>query len=495
LEDKAIRGVPWALLTYTSSRAINILATVVLARLLVPADFGLVALAALAVDLLALSRDFGLGAALIYRQDMDDRQKGTVFTLGIGIGAVLAALIAALSPLIAEIFREPRLTEVLPVFSLTVLFSGFSGFYDPLMQRELEFRNRFISYLIQSLTYGVTAITLAAVGAGVWSLVVGQIAGVAAFSIALFPLAPYRVRMEFDWIAARDAFRTARGFLVQSTLVVLHRNVDYFAVGRGLGVAQLGFYSMAYRLGELPSWAVAEPVSKVTFPGFARMRERGEDIIPTFLSVLRIVALCACPIGMILSASAEPFTRLVFGEQWLAMIGPLAVLGLWAVLRPIWVTFVWLLNSVGKSDTVAVVFTLMLPPLIVALLVAAQSGITAVAWVLVADIGVSLLVFAFLSARPVGVRLNDQWRSLRPVIVGCVLGWSSSRAVVEAIGSDASPAFAFSASAIAGLLTYAVAAYVVEPQLLRAVPRQVGRMFGRIAAPAQAPVDDVAVRS
>jgi lipopolysaccharide exporter len=488
LEDKAIRGLPWSLLTYTSSRVINLVATVVLARILVPADFGLVALAALAVDLLALSRDLGLGNALIFRQEMDERAKGTVLTLALTTGVLLAALLAALSPFIGDLFREPRLAEVVAVFSLTVLFSGPTWFYDALMQRELEFRSRFICYVIQSSAYASFAVALAALGAGVWSLVVGQIAGVVAFGIALISLAPYRVPAAFDKRAAREAFSTARGFLVQATLVVLHRNVDYFAVGRGLGATQLGFYSMGYRLGELPSWGLAEPVSRVTFPGFSRMRHRGEDITPAFLSTLRLVALAACPFGVILSASAEPFTRVVFGDQWLPMIGALSVLGLWAILRPVWVTVVWLLNSVGEAGAVAVVFTFTLPPLIVALLIAAQFGITAVAWVIVADIGLSLLIFVALSARRASVRLKDQWLSLQPVVIACVASWISSRAVVEALGSDAPPSGALAASAVAGLMAYVVAISLVEPRLLKGAPRQIARMFGRVAA-AREPVE------
>jgi lipopolysaccharide exporter len=482
LEDKAIRSVPWTLLTYSSNRVINLVATVALARLLVPADFGLVALAALAVDLIALSRDMGLGNVVIYRQDIDERSKGTVLTLTVMVGGGLAALIAALSPLIGDLFREPRLPTVLAVFSLTVLFSGLAGFYDALMQRELEFRRRFICYVTQGVVYASIAVTLGIVGAGVWSLVVGQIVAIMAFCLALVSLAPYRVRPVFDKRAARDALSTGRGFLAQATLFVLYRNADYFAVGRSLGAAQLGFYSMAYRLGELPSWGIAEPISRVTFPGFSRMRHRREDITPSFLTVLRLVALAACPFGVVLSAGADPFTRLVFGERWLPMIGALSVLGLWAILRPIWVTSVWLLNSVGQAGAVAVVFGSILPPFVVALLGATHfAGITAVAWVLVAEIALSLAVFAVLSARRAGVSLKRQWLSLRPVIVACVVGWIASRAAVDGLGPDALPIAAFAASAVAGFAAYFLAVFLLEPRILKDAPRQIARMLGRAA--------------
>jgi lipopolysaccharide exporter len=484
IEEKVIRGIPWTLLSSVSSRLITVLTVLALARLLVPADFGIVALAMIAVHLFNVLGTFGFNSVLVVRQDLDARGKGTILTLMLVSGALVALVLAALSPVAADLFDEPRLTGVLAALSTTVFLAGFVWFYETLLQRELEFRRRFISMLIQSLVYAGMAISLAALGAGVWSLVVGQIAGVAAFGVALFSLAPYRVRPAFDAGEAREALLVGRGFVLHGSLAIVEQNVDYITVGRILGATQLGFYSLAYRIGELPYLAIADPVARVTFPGFARMRHRGEDVGMPFLSALRSVALVTCPLGIFVSAAADPFTAALFGDKWLTMIGPLSVLGLWAAVRPVQATIGWLLNSIGEAWVMAWSSILVFLPLVPGLVVAAElGGITAVAWVMLADILLSVVILGLLVQRRGGVPVIAQSRAIMPVAVGCAGTWLVVWAVAQVMSASA-PGLTLVACAVAAAATYAAAVSVVEPGLLRSALAQVKRALGRVPAPA-----------
>jgi O-antigen/teichoic acid export membrane protein len=485
LEQKALRGVPWTLLAYASNKAVTVGTTLVLARLLTPEDFGIVALALLVIVALSFLRDLGLNGALILRQDLDRRAKGTLLTLMLGTGALLGLALAAASPLVAELMDEPRLDEVTAALSATLLLGGVTWFYEALLQRELEFRKRFYSLAAQSLTNAAVALPLAALGAGVWSLVAGQLASTVAFGAALLAVAPYRVRPAFDRDAAVDALRTGRGFLLQAFGGFAQQNADYLVVGRVLGAAPLGYYSMAYRLAELPYYAIAEPVARVTFPAFARMRSRGEDIRPSFLSGLRLVALVTCPVGVILSGAAEPFTHAILGDAWLAMIGPLAVLGVWAAIRPLQVTVSWLLNSIGEAGLMGVVSVAVLVPLVPSLVLAAElGGMTAVAWVMVADIAVSLLVLGVFASRRGGVGLGAQWRASAPAVVACLPAWVAARAVADATVADLPAGVALLASAAAGTLAYVAAVFAMDPRLPATALHQIGRTLGREPATA-----------
>lgn len=180
LEEKAIRGIPWTLLTYIANRVLFLATTVVLARLLAPSDFGLLALALIVVGLISLFSGLGLGGALVVRQDLDERSQGTILTILLSAGAVFAVLLAALSPLAAELFDEPRLAAVMAVLSGTVVVSGFNWFYETLLQRDLEFRRRFACSLAQTVSNSAVAVLLAALGAGIWSLVAAQLVGTVA---------------------------------------------------------------------------------------------------------------------------------------------------------------------------------------------------------------------------------------------------------------------------------------------------------------------------
>lgn len=484
MQLKAIRGVPWTVASYGASKAVNVLTTIVLARLVAPDEFGLVALATLALTLLGLVKDLGLGGTVIVRQDLDRRALGTVLTLMMVVSALLGVVVAACAPLLADFFGEPRLADVVYVMSTLLLISGFSSFYEVLLQREMEFKSRFVALIGQSVVITAVSIPLAAAGAGVWSLVAGQIAGLAAFGLLAFVLAPYRVRPTFERGIVRSLFTAGSGFLLQNVSIFARQNADYVVVGRAFGAASVGFYSMAYRLSDLTYWAIADPVARVTFPSFAQTRSSGGDIRGSFLTVLRLVVLVSCPLGVILSGAADPFTEAVFGDRWAPMVGPLAVLGIWSAIRPGETTLNWLLNSIDQARVVGIFSMAVLVALVPALILAATFGsITTVAWVVLGDLLVSLAFMSAMVARRGGVPLGDQWRAVAPIVIASVPAWAASRGAASALDGAAS-GVTLAASVGAGAAAYLVALMLVAPGLLRDGFRQVGRTFGREPAPA-----------
>jgi lipopolysaccharide exporter len=484
VEEKAIRSVPWALLGYVANKGLRVVGMVALARLLTPGDFGLVALAVVVTGAVGVFSDLGLGGALILRQDLDERGKATILGLMLVTAVVATLLIAALSPLAAKAFGEPKLTPVLIALSGTVLISGLSWFYEMVLQRELEFRNSFVANLWATCVYVAATIGLAVSGAGVWSLVGGQLASAVVYTAALMRLAPYRVGPALDRARARDVFKTGRGFFVQGGLAFFEQSIGQIAVGRALTASSLGFYSMAYRLAEMPYWGIAHPVAQVTFPAFSRMRHRDEDVTPAFLRSLGMIALVTCPIGAILSGAAQPFTAAVFGQRWLPMVGPLAVLALWAATRPVEVTIAWLLNSVGEAVLLARVSGLMLIPLAPAAFVAADlGGITAVAWVVLAQNAASLIVLAYFAGPRAGVSLAQQYRALAPVAAGGALAWPASRLLAVA-AEGWPPLLALAVSVAGGAAAFLTVVRWLEPPLLRDALHQVRRTLGQVAAPA-----------
>jgi len=252
-------------------------------------------------------------------------------------------------------------------------------------------------------------------------------------------------------------------------------------VARAFGTAKLGYYSMAYRLGDLSYWAISAPVAHVTFPAFTRSRHRGEDIRSSFLSVLRLTALVGIPFGIVLSAAAEPLTRALFGEKWLPMIGPLAVLGIWAAIRPIESMLGWLLNSIGRAGAVAWVWVAILVPLIPGLILATHlGGLSAVAIVVLGDTLASIAVLGFLVRRYADLQFRAMWGAVRPVILAGPAMWLASRVVGELIG-DQHPLVGFPAAVIAGLGVYAAVISLFDRHLLPHAGSQVLRTFGRAA--------------
>ncbi len=487
MEDGAARGVPWAVLTYAISRLATVLTTVVLARVLLPGDFGLMAVALLVIGAAQVIGELGLGGVLVLWQDLDRRAMGTLFSLMALLGTAAMLVLAAVAPVMAVVFDEGRLTWILVAMAPGLAVSALTWFYESLLQRELLFARRFACYVAYGVTFAVVALSLGFLGAGVWCLVVGQLAAVTAQGIAFVAVAPYRVRPAFDRAVARRAVGQGSAFMAQGGIAFLRQNADYLAVGSLLGSARLGIYSMGYRLSELPSWGVADPVAKVTFPSFARMRARGEDVGGPFRSTLGLVALVTCPVGIALSAAAGPFTTAVLGDRWASLATPLVVLGLWGAVRPVQVTLGWFLNSIGRAGssarTSAVVSLVLVPS---AFLAAAFGGITAVAGVMLAEAIVTSVLFVFLAQRHGAVAAGGQLRALQPVIIAGGLAWVAGRLAVHASEGAVPAAVSLVLSVVAVLLTFTATIAALRPGMFGDLIRLGVRAVGLADRPSRA---------
>jgi O-antigen/teichoic acid export membrane protein len=425
-------------------------------------------------------RDLGLAATIISRHDLSRHAQSTILTMIIGLSVALGLAGFALAPVIASLFHEAELTDVVRVFALTVCLGGFQGFGEAQLQKHLLFRERFIVLVGQAVVYAAVAIGLAAVTSlGVWCLVVGRVAmSVSGTVLAFVYAAPFWVRPGWNKDEARDALRTSSGFLAQVMLYFIQNNSDYIIVGRYLSGAQVGLYYTAYRIAELPYSAISDPVSRVTFAAFSEMRGRGEDIRGAYLSVLRLVAVVSTPLGIVLSTAAEPFTLAVLGDKWTGMVGTLAILGLWASLYPIQNTASWLLNSSGAPGTLAKINGALYIPYVAGLVAAAAGpGIDAVAWVVVGYALVSLVVIWFACRVRVGVRVVDQARAVWPAVLASVPAWFAGYGTAQLLAG--SPWLSLIGTTIACLGCYVAVLSLIDFDLVKRSIAQIRRTVGR----------------
>jgi len=483
MDDQAVRSVPWTISTFVAQRAIPMLTTIVLARILAPSDFGLVAMAGVVMGVLGILVDFGMQNTIVMRRDLSVRAQGTVLSMMLLLSGGAAMLGAALSPVVALAYGEARVAPIMAALSGVFLVMGVNSFYDGVLQREMAFRSRFGAQMVNTAVYSVTVLVLALSGAGVWSLVIGQLLGAAACFVAMLIVVPYRVRPRFDRRTAADTFATSRGFLMQGGMAFLQQNADNAIVGRVLGPQALGFYSMAYRLGELPTLAISNPVARVTFSEFSRMREQGRSLGLAFLKVLRMVALVACPVGVIVSALAEPLVATVLGPQWGPAAGPIAVLGIWSAFYPVQNTLNWMINSVGRASLLALVSGVVLVFFLGgAVGAAAWAGTTAVAVAVLGRTVVTVVASAVLVRRHAEVGLRAQARALTPVAAGCIVAWPVAHFARLALEHE--PAgLALVGGALAGGLAYVVAAVLMDRDLAGQTVEQLRRVAGRPVAP------------
>jgi lipopolysaccharide exporter len=490
VEVKALRGVPWTILGFAFTKAVGVGTTILLARLLVPSDFGIVALATLFVECVSYVAGLGLGPAFVVRHDLGPRGPGTALSLMLVLGVLSGGVLALAAPFVGPAFEESRLTTVLLVLAFLSPLNALSSFYTTLNQRDLEFRRAFAAHVTRTVVYAAVALILAANSAGIWSLVGGVAASTAAHCVALLLLTPRRVSPALDRVASRKLCSTGVDFVVQSSVSFVQQNVDYVAIGWALGSTKVGLYSMAFRLSELPYYAIADPVAEVTFPGFARMHTRGEAVERAFLRILQTVALASVPFGLVLAATAEPFTELVLGERWLGMVGALEVLGIWGSLRPLQTMSGWLLNSVGHSRLVGKlslgVNVLQVPAVVVAVVLA---DIEAVAWTMLAGLLVFLGTLVWSVRQRLGIGARAQWGAVRAAVAAGAPTWVAAR-LVASFAEDVPAAATLVLAALAGFATYVAVVAILEPGLLQ---RVVGDVWRIVLRPAPAPPPEPAL--
>ena len=365
---RTLRGMFWAYGSYAGGRALVLLSVAVLARLLSPSEFGLVAFALIVTAALDVLSDLGVSQALIVVEDDKVYDKAdSAWTLSVLIGLGLTLVAAALGPLAAAFFDEPALKVLLPVLSLNFLLRALGVTHFALAQKQIDFRTRTVAELADVVVRGSTGVGLALAGAGAYSLVIGYLVGSAALTATLWMLVRWRprIRLRREDLKGLLAFGGAVTFLDFNSLVI--SNADYVIVGRMLGKEALGFYTLGFRLPELVVMNLAYVAGVVLFPAFAGIDHRA--LGDAFLTALRYTLMVALPMALGLSFLAEPLVLIAFGDQWHESIPVMRVLTIFALAVALDIPAGTAYKSIGR---VGVIVKLAVPR---AVLVVASIGV------------------------------------------------------------------------------------------------------------------------
>ena len=491
MEEQAVHGVRWTFLAYLTSRLLGLVGTVVLAHLLLPRDFGVVALALVTIEAASYVTGLGLAPALVMRQDLTDDQLGTALSLLVLTNAGAAVALGCAAPAFGVILHDTRVVPVLLALAATGLVGGVSSFYDSLLQRRLLFRPLSVAHMVQSSSTVLVALALAAAGAGVWSLVLGRVAGYLLLLAVLVAGAPFHVRPRWERQVVHSLLRSGRGFLLQSLFSFIEQNADYAVVGRALGAQALGVYSMGFRIGELPYESVVQPVADVTFPGFARMQERGEWLDGPFLALLRLTSICVVPLAMVIAGTAHPAVQAVLGRKWAPVATVLPVLGVWGCVHALTGTVGWFVSSVGHAARLGRAYgglvIVSVPVLVVAV---PHFGIRAAAFTMLGNSLVALAIGGSIATRRVGIPWRRQWDAVRPAFLAAVPTAATGAAVSAALHREAAGLTTALAGAAAAAV-YVIVIWVQDGTILPSTVKQLRRIArGAARTPAVPPVVD-----
>jgi O-antigen/teichoic acid export membrane protein len=355
-------GIIWMIGARLADRLIGIVSTLILARLLVPGDFGLVAMATAIGAILDLLGAFSFDLALIQKKNTERKHYDTVWTFNVLFGVGCGLCLIGFAEVAARFYSEPRLASVMYVLSLSYFLNAFTNVGLVSFRKDLNFDKEFKYIFSRRVITFLVTISAAFLLRSHWALLLGMTTGRLVSLVMSYAMNDYRPR--FSLAASRELLSFSKWLLINNILFfLLHRGCT-FVIGRLYGASTLGIYTISYEISSLPSTELVAPINRVMFPGFSKMRDV-DQISQAYLKLFGLLTLVILPIGIGIAAVASPLVATVLGDKWLAAI---PVIQLLAIHGAIGATqgnngVVWLaLGHPRKLTAFAALFVLILFP-------------------------------------------------------------------------------------------------------------------------------------
>lgn len=484
IQKKMAAGAIWMVFARLVDKSLGFVSTLILARVLIPHDFGIVAMAMSFVALLELLGAFGLDTTLIQKQTRERRHWDTVWTIGILVGATVALLMVVFGGLVADFYNEPDLSNVIRVLAIGSLAQGFQNVGIVAFQAEMRFDREFLFVTSKKLiTMGVT-IPLVFILDSYWALVIGQVSGRITGTALSFWVHPYRPRLALH--GAGDLFHFSKWLFAIHIVSYLKERSSDLIIGRVSGPAALGTFSVSYELASLPSTELVAPINRAVFPAYAKLAaESREALSHEYLSVIGLIMLLAVPAVLGVAASAPLLIPVVLGEKWLEAIPVVTLLALFGFTNLVQSNAQAAYVALGRADVPAKQNIIHVAIQVAALIPLTRAyGVSGAAMAYLVTAAIMIPVSVGIVLRMLGIRvvqfIGRVWRPL----AAAALMFVSVRQYVAAVGVDlGAAAVTHLAIAVAiGAVVYigTVAALWVACQMPQSAEHVVLRRFAEV---------------
>lgn len=356
LNKKIASGVGWMLGLKLADRLIRLTSTVILARLLLPSDFGLIAMAMSVVAVVELIRALGFETALIQNQSAVRQDYDTAWTLNIVFSLVVAVTLVLVSDAAQSYFAEPRIQPILLVLAASEFIFGFQNIGIVAFRKDLTFHKEFwFIFSRRVFTFCVT-ISVAVIMRNYWALLVGIVAGNVFSVCASYLVQPYRPRISFE--STRALMNFSKWLLANQLLNVLNTRSLHFILGRFESSRSVGLFTVSYEIAALPTTSLISPINRALFPGYAKMSHDLALLRAGVLNVLALIFFIGIPAGIGVSLTAEYLVPVVLGERWADAVPLIEILAVSGALIAARANFSTALIAVGKPKFITFVSAL-----------------------------------------------------------------------------------------------------------------------------------------
>ena len=349
-KSKTQKGLVWSFIERFATQGVQFVFGIILARLLSPDDYGIIAMPLVFLALAQCIIDSGFSSALIRKPELSEEDLSTAFYFNIGVGVVCYLTLFFTSPLIAVFYNTPILSDLLKVTALATLFNPLCAVQQAILTRKIDFKTQAIVSLSGAIVSGIVGLVMAYSGFGVWSLVCQQVGGYLIRTVLLWMLSGWKPKKTWSWDSFHYLWRFGSKMLGSGLLDTAYNNIYPIVIGKFFSANDLGNYTRAQQFASLPSSNITGVLQRVTFPVLSSIQNEDERLAKNYRKILKLSAFIIFPLMMLLSAIADPLIRVVLTDKWAGCIILLQIICFSMMWYPIHSINLNLLQVKGRSD-------------------------------------------------------------------------------------------------------------------------------------------------
>ena len=319
-KSKATHSFAWSFLEQGGSKTIQLVIQIVLARLLAPEAFGVLAILLVVIQIADSIAQSGLGMALIQKSDASDSSYTTAWWLSLGIAAILYIIIFLVAPLVATFYRMPNLTEFLRVLGVVVFFNSANSIQRSFLQRSMNFKSIFLATTISAMGSGVVGIALAYVGFGVWALVAQTLMHSVIICGVMWVKVSWKPAFTFNFNEAKELFSYGWKICITGILNVFYTGISELIIGRACSASELGLYSQGRKYPQVGIGVMTSSIANVLFPMFSSIKNDKDALQHSIKHGLKLGTFIVAPVSFLAAVVAEPLVVLLLTDKWIACV-------------------------------------------------------------------------------------------------------------------------------------------------------------------------------
>ena len=459
LKDKTVKGVFWSAVDRFSAQGIQFVFSILIARLLLPEDYGVIAMLNIFLAVSQTFIDSGFGTALIRKIDRTEADFSTVFYFNIIVASVFYLILFFSAPAIAKFYETPLLESVTKVVALNLIIGSLSGIHNAKLSIDIDFKSRAKISVISTFLTGVVGLWMAYAGYGVWALVVQNLCSSVIRTVLLWIIVKWRPSLIFSWRSFKELFSFGSKLLTSGLLDTLYNNIYTLVIGKVFSPSTLGVYSKANALAQFPSSNITSVLQNVTFPVLSTIQNEDVRLANVYRRFLKLSAFVIFPMMIGLSAVADPFIRLALTDKWEGAIYLLQIICFQLMWYPIHAINLNILQVKGRSDYFLKLEIIKKVQGVLILCITVPMGIVAMCYGSVISSLISLIWNTYYTKKLIGYGYWAQMRDMLPILIHSLIMWALVLLIVNLMPTLW---LKLIIGVLAGIIYYIAGAYIMK---------------------------------